>query len=295
MTRPATLLLFWDYDTQWGADRSRSGGGPKQWGALEFPNTEQLLEIHATYEVPACFAVVGAAALPGSRPYQDPDQIRRIHEAGHEVGSHAFKHDWLPGLNRRALLETLRESKDALEQCIQSGVVTFVPPYNQPYDYPQGWSFSLSERREAKEERTDLRRLCEALKETGYEFCRVAYRPLLQRLAERLRGRRLDQIAQREQISGVTCVRLNTPGGFDLPAQQMLDRCAEAGGLVVAYGHPHSLLSEGVQHKRHLLTFLEKVKDLRRQGRLQVRLPSEMVSDGESNEHYDSRLKHRLA
>jgi hypothetical protein len=75
----------------------------------------------------------------------------------------------------------------------------------------------------------------------------------------------------------------------------MLDRCAEAGGLVVAYGHPHSLLSEGVQHKRHLLAFLEKVKDLRRQGRLQVRLPSEMVSDGESNEHYDSRLKHRLA
>ena len=116
MTRgPAELLFFWDYDTQWGADRSRLPGGPKSWGALEFPNTERLLELHAEHGVPACFAVVGSAALSGERPYHDPAQVRRIHAAGHEIGSHSHRHEWLPGLDGAALRETLAASRDANE------------------------------------------------------------------------------------------------------------------------------------------------------------------------------------
>src|SRR5262249_26670813 len=92
----ASLVVFWDYDTAWGADRSREPGGPKSWGPLEFEHTERLLELHAEHGVPACFAVVGAAALPGERPYHDPGQIRRIAAAGHEIGSHSFRHEWLP-------------------------------------------------------------------------------------------------------------------------------------------------------------------------------------------------------
>ena len=67
-SRPAArCVLFWDYDTQWGADRSRGGGTPKAWGMAEFDNTERLLELHARFNIPACFAIVGAAALPGGR------------------------------------------------------------------------------------------------------------------------------------------------------------------------------------------------------------------------------------
>ena len=147
-TVKAKLLFFWDYDTQWGADRSRRPGGPKDWGYLEFENTERLLDLHAQYEIPACFAVVGAAALPGQRPYHDPAQIRRIYAAGHEVASHSFKHEWLPGLTHLELSETLRASKDALEQCISAPVNTFVPPFNQPFAYPQKLAPAFSERRE---------------------------------------------------------------------------------------------------------------------------------------------------
>src|SRR5262245_40676508 len=107
MARPgSSVFFFWDYDTQWGADRSRGNGGPKSWGALEFENTDRILELHADFGVKACFAVVGAAALPGERPYHDPNQIRQIHAAGHEVGSHAFRHEWLPGLSSQQLIET---------------------------------------------------------------------------------------------------------------------------------------------------------------------------------------------
>jgi peptidoglycan/xylan/chitin deacetylase (PgdA/CDA1 family) len=274
----ATLLVFWDYDTQWGGDRSRSPGGRKSWGYQEFENTERLLELHARYEVPACFAVVGSAALPGSRPYHDPEQIRRIHAAGHEIASHSHRHEWLPGLDRRALRETLSASKDALEQCIGAPVVSFVPPYNQPFDYPRGWSFSLSERQECGANRTDLLRLCETLQACGYRFNRICYRPLTDRLLDRLVGRPVERPSWPERIAHVTCIRLNTPGGFDDPARAMARQCAARGGWIVVYGHPHSLTAGNSQDERYLLPFLQLVSRLRDAGVMSVRLPRDLVA-----------------
>jgi peptidoglycan/xylan/chitin deacetylase (PgdA/CDA1 family) len=236
-TAPATLMFFWDYDTQWGADRSRLGG-PRQWGSLEFPNTDEILELHARFNIPACFAVVGAAALPGERPYHDPAQIRRIHAAGHEIASHAFRHEWLPALDRRALVRSLRDSKDALEQCIGAAVEAFVPPFNQPFDYARGWSFSLAERWEAGARRTTLTRLCAALRETGYRFCRVAYAPLKERIADWVRRESSFRPAPPVHIDGVLCVRVG-PGGFD--PQRVAAWRRDAAGPVALYGHPHSL------------------------------------------------------
>ena len=276
----AELLFFWDYDTQWGGDRSRLPGGPKSWGALEFSNTERLLELHGEYEVPACFAAVGSAALPGERPYHDPAQIRRIHAAGHEIGSHSHRHEWLPGLDRRALRETLQASKDALEQCIGAPVTTFVPPWNQPFDYPRGFSFSLSERREGGAHRTGLVRLCETLAETGYRFCRVAYRPMHQRLAEMVVRRRIEQLGRVEEIRGVSCARLNTPGGFGRHTVEVLDRAVRRGGLTVVYGHPHSLTLGNSQDERHLAPFLQRVAAMVKSGHLKVSLPREAIVQG---------------
>jgi peptidoglycan/xylan/chitin deacetylase (PgdA/CDA1 family) len=279
LSMPATLLCFWDYDTQWGGDRSRSGGGPKQWGALEFPNTDKLLEVHAKYGVPASFAVVGAAALPGERPYHDPAQIRRIHAAGHEIASHSFHHDWLPGLGSKELLSTLRDSKSALEDCIGARVTSFVPPYNQPFDYPPAGSFSLSERREAGSNRTDLKILCEGLAQTGYNFCRVAYRPMHIRIAERLSGRRIDRPSQLTKIAGVSCVRLNS-GGFEAPTLRLIERCAREGGIAVIYGHPHSATAGGSQDISLFTKVLELIVRLRAEKLLEVRLPSQLAAIG---------------
>jgi peptidoglycan/xylan/chitin deacetylase (PgdA/CDA1 family) len=275
-TGQARLMLFWDYDAQWGAERSRTPGGPKTWGPLEFPCTQRLLRLLDDHQVRACFAVVGSVALPGAAPYHYPDQIREIHAAGHEIASHSHRHEWLPGLDRHALRETLRSSKAALEDCIGDAVHAFVPPYNQPFDYPARQSISLSERREAGRTRTDVGRLCEALCETGYRFSRLAYRPILQRIAEWCVGRRLDRPSRLERIGGVHCVRLNTPGGFDQPMQEMVDRSIERGGLIVAYGHPHSLYAGNSQDERHLLPFLRRIVDHRRAGRLEVVLPSDL-------------------
>lgn len=277
-SRLATLVLFWDYDTQWGWDRSRLAAPSAPWGNLEFVYTERLLELLARYQVRACFAVVGAAALDGQRPYHDPAQIRRLHQAGHEVASHSFRHEWLPGLSAGELRETLARSREALEQCIGAPVQSFVPPFNQPFDHPRAWSFSLSERREAGRTRNDLPSLCRALKETGYRFCRVAYRPIGVRLAEWMTGRRRDRPARLETIAGLTCLRLNTPCGFGRDSESMLDRCVAEGGLTVVYGHPHALANQDDQAEAVLVPFLERVRQLQGDGTLEVGLPRDLES-----------------
>jgi peptidoglycan/xylan/chitin deacetylase (PgdA/CDA1 family) len=272
------LLIFWDYDTQWGADRSRNPRSTRDWGHLDFEHSERLLELHAEHDVPACFAVVGAAALPGARPYHDPAQISRIHAAGHEIASHAFRHEWLPGLHRAELAATLARSRDALEQCIGAPVTAFVPPFNQPFDHLRGGSISLAERREVRRDRTDLARLCEALGNAGYRFCRVSYRPLHVRAAEWLSRRRWDRPERTVRIGGVTCLRLNTPGGFDAPVLAMLERTAADGGLVVAYGHPHSLRAGNSQDERHLVPFLRRSRELARAGALRILRPRDLLA-----------------
>jgi hypothetical protein len=271
------VLFFWDYDTQWGADRSRNPDRVPDWGGLEFPNTELVLEAHARYGVPACFAVVGAAALAGERPYHDPAQIRRIHEAGHEVGSHAHRHEWLPALAGESLLETLISSKDSLEQCIGAGVTTFVPPYNQPFDHPGGWSFSLSERRAVPGERTDVARLCAALRETGYEFCRLGDRSIALRLADMVARRELHRPGAVDTVEGIRCLRINTPCGFAAAARETMERQLDRGGYWVLYGHPHSVSdSASSQSLANLEATLRVVEQWRREGRVRCVLPREI-------------------
>lgn len=280
LSNKAACMFYWDYDTQWGADRSRSSGGLKNWGYLEFENTERLLDLHAQYEIPACFAIVGAAALSGQRPYHDPAQIRRIHAAGHEVASHGFRHEWIPGLSRPELAQALRLSKDALEQCIGDPVVSFVPPFNQPFDYLQKGSVSLSERREASKARIDLYTLCAMLGECGYRFSRVSYRTFFERVIGRLVDTQHVKHQMRpENIAGITCVRLNTPGGFDMASLAMLDQCVRKGGLTIVYAHPHSLHVGNSQDEKWLIPFLEKVNRFRKQGRLQILLPGDVLND----------------
>jgi hypothetical protein len=274
---PATLLLFWDYDTQWGGDRSRTPGGAKEWGRLEFQEADRLLELHAEYGVPACFAVVGSAALPGEHPYHDPAQIRRIHEAGHEVASHSFRHDWIPGLSPGELRESLTSSKKALEDCIGAQVVSFVPPYNQPYDYPGRMAFSISERREAGRVRTDLAGLCEGLRDTGYQFCRVTYRTLGERVHDAVRGKAMHRPTALETIRGIRCARMNATGGFNDRAHAMLDRCVKDGGITVVGGHPHSLHAGNSQDEKYLVPFLARAREYHREGRLRFCVPRDLL------------------
>jgi hypothetical protein len=159
-------------------------------------------------------------------------------------------------------------------------VVTFVPPFNQPFDFPGGLAFSLSERKEAGRRRTGLGGLCTTLAEEGYRFCRVAYKPLPKQIAEFLLRRRIDSPARPKRIGGVTCVRLNTPVGFRKSTLDMVSRCAASGGIAVVHAHPHSASSGGPQDFRYLEVLLQRLAELRREKKIRVRLPVELAGGG---------------
>jgi peptidoglycan/xylan/chitin deacetylase (PgdA/CDA1 family) len=59
------------------------------------------------------------------------DQLRGLHEAGHEIGSHSLNHDDLTALLPTLLEEQLSESKKILEEIIQSPVSDFAVPYGR--------------------------------------------------------------------------------------------------------------------------------------------------------------------
>jgi hypothetical protein len=273
------LIIFWDFDGQWGAERSRSSGGAKPWGRLDFEHTERLLDLHRRYALPACFAVVGAAALPGARPRHDPALVRRIAEAGHEVASHSMYHEWLPGLGYPKLVRSLLDSKDALQQTTGCPVLSFVPPFNQPFDFLPRGSVSLSERTQAGNDRIDLGRLARALVESGYRFCRVSYAPLYERLLAALRVRRVARPSFIERIHGLACLRLTARAGFSRQALQLLERSARDGGAAVVYGHPHSLQAGNAQDERHLVPFMERARQLIDGGQIQPVLPGRLVQE----------------
>ena len=270
-------MLFWDYDTQWAADRSRQPGGPKSWGALEFSGTNRLLELLDEFKIPACFAVVAMAAKPGARPYHDPEQIRSIHEHGHEIASHSLRHDWLPAIGRKALVEDLRVSKEILEQCIGTQVSAFVPPFNRPYDFARRLAFSLSERREVRSERIDILSMCRALAETGYRFCRISYRTVFDHLRRLVLRRDQRQIPSRiETHARIACVRVNGPGGFGADATNLVEGCVSKGGIAVLYGHPYAITSEGPQGEQSLKPLLAKLADLRAKGKISLLTPRQI-------------------
>jgi peptidoglycan/xylan/chitin deacetylase (PgdA/CDA1 family) len=276
---PGGLLLYWDYDTQRGAEQSRLG--PQRWGPLERPNTVRILDMLAEFGVRATFACVGYAAVSRDPVYDCHAQIREIHAAGHEVASHSHEHEFLPALTPASMRETARLSRDALEQLLGARVVSFVPPFNRPMHYPSRGAMSWTERQDAGPGHLSLPAVCEALAETGYQTCRISYRASWRTLIDQITGRRTDRPIVSEQISGLTCFRLNTAGGFNGSALERIREAADGGGLAIVYGHPHSLTAENSQSERWLRPFLAEVAELRRQGRLLDRLPRELVAGAE--------------
>jgi len=277
--QPGRLLIYWDYDTQRGAEQSRLG--PQSWGPLERPNTARILEQLAEFEVRATFACVGYAAVSRDPVYDCRAQIQEIHAAGHEVASHSHEHEFLPALSPAPMRETARVCREALEQLIGAPVVSFVPPFNRPMHYPQRGAFSWTERRDAGPGHLSLPAVCDALAETGYRTCRISYRASWRTLRDQITGRREDRPIVSEKIAGLTCFRLNTDGGFNGSALDRIRQAANDGGIAVVYGHPHSLTGENSQAERWLRPFLAEVAELRRQGRLMDCLPRELVAGAE--------------
>jgi peptidoglycan/xylan/chitin deacetylase (PgdA/CDA1 family) len=85
--------------------------------------TPRLLDLLKKHQVKATFFVVGHKAK------QYPDIVRRMHEEGHEIGMHNYRHisNWL--IFPPFLEKGLRKSADIIEQIIGKRPIYYRPPW----------------------------------------------------------------------------------------------------------------------------------------------------------------------
>lgn len=263
------LVIYWDYDSQVGSDRSLTG--PKEWGGYEeYIQTERLLEILDKYNIKCTFAIVGYAAVEGTLPYHCPEQIQRIAQHGHEIASHSHKHELIPDLTYEQLINTLTESKQILEVVTKQKVISFVPPFNLPARFVKKSAFSFHQRRVSKNDNIDIPTLLKALKKTGYRTCRIYYETLLQGFRRRILKVQTENSYEPEFTNGILCFRLSCAAGFGENARRSVESAIRNRNIAAVYAHPHSLAANNLQNLDNLVSFLDYVKPLEKNGTMEV-------------------------
>ncbi|MEU4237057.1 bifunctional polysaccharide deacetylase/glycosyltransferase family 2 protein [Actinoplanes sp. NPDC026619] len=86
--------------------------------------TPEILKVLAEYDVPATFFMIG------SQISQYPDLVRRVHDAGHEIGIHTYTHPDLSTKNEWRREVEMQETQFALAGAAGISSVLFRPPYS---------------------------------------------------------------------------------------------------------------------------------------------------------------------
>ena len=181
------IILIWDFDGiigQINATRPYRMVVPEVTKELE--QVEWLLDYLNQTQVKCCFAITGfSAEKDGWYPYSFPDLVKRIYDAGHEIASHSWKHEWIPTLNSFQFNGTLKRSKQSLERAteVENSVKGFVPPHNKPSSWIRRGAFSLEDRYHFPFYKFgDLDNVIKVVADNGYQWMRVSYNPLYYRL-----------------------------------------------------------------------------------------------------------------
>ncbi len=90
--------------------------------------TDTLLEVMREQDVKCTFFTVEFWTK------KHPDYIKKIHEAGHEIGTHSATHPYMSKLDKSTIVKELTTSSQAIEQITQRKVELFRAPYGDYND-----------------------------------------------------------------------------------------------------------------------------------------------------------------
>lgn len=90
--------------------------------------TDELLEIMRSEDVKCTFFMVEFWA----KKY--PEYVKKIDQAGHEIGTHSATHPYMSKLNKNGIERELTTSKRAIEEITGKTVEVFRPPYGDYND-----------------------------------------------------------------------------------------------------------------------------------------------------------------
>jgi len=171
------------------------------WGAED---TDTLIEILGKYDAKATFFIVGEWAD------KYPDQVKKLHNAGHDIMNHSNTHQYMTKINNSQLIDEVEKCSEKIEKLTGKKPNLFRPPYGDYNSdvvkkltsmgyYTIQWNIDsldwqdlsadeiykrVAERAEngsiilfhnaAKNTPEALPRIIEKLKEDGYEFKKVS-------------------------------------------------------------------------------------------------------------------------
>jgi peptidoglycan/xylan/chitin deacetylase (PgdA/CDA1 family) len=246
----------------------------------DYEGTRILLEVLRAHEVKVTFGIVGRVALPGQHWDHCQDQIQAIHHAGHEIASHSMNHRYLPPLRDDELLEEVVASKRALEECVHSNVLGFIPPFNRPSHFPECGAFSFAEMfgfDGRGRGRQSVGSMLRTLSAAGFAWSRVSFESKYYQI-----GRRLGVMAERGptqpfMFQNVVAIPLHHTG-FGKDTSLVVRRWLGSDLILTLYGHPNQALSANGQNANELDRFLSEVCPQRNEGRLEFRTMGEIAA-----------------
>lgn len=101
-------------------DKKMSISFDAAWGAED---TDDLINILAKYNVKATFFVVGEWVD------KYPDQVKKLHDAGHEIQNHSNTHPYMTSLDREKMKKEIESCNQKIEKITGVKPVLIRPPY----------------------------------------------------------------------------------------------------------------------------------------------------------------------
>ncbi|MEO8664103.1 MAG: polysaccharide deacetylase family protein [Ignavibacteria bacterium] len=271
---PAKLMIVWDYDTALGQVNSTYPYNFKYDPIYqEIENVEYLLKVSGSSDFKMTFACVGFAAEKGVFPFNNPDQIKKIFDEGHEIASHSWRHEWFPYLAEKQIQKSIERSKYILEECTgkKNSVNGFVLPHSRPMSWLKKFSYSPGDRGSFPFSKgADMGFILKKLSEANYKWCRVlkSFKPVWKKIFNNSPEEKI--IFPKWEIhNDIVCVPHHYTG-FDEPAQRYLDIAVEKNESLVIAGHPAALSRNGSESLLNFNSFTEKILKYRSEGRLEI-------------------------
>ena len=281
--KPGTLMIIWDYDGAIGrVNASYPYKFDEQKIYREIENVETILGLADKYGLKMTFACVGIGAEKGVFPYHIQDQIKKIHQLGHEIASHSWRHEWFPYLEKEQIKRSLSRSKYALELCIGEldAVRGFILPFSRPKSWYSRGAFSLGDRVFGPwYPGASLGSVLKFVSQAEYQWSRVSYRPIWEKYLGRSKSRP-NLSAKWPIFHGLVCVP-NHIFGFDAAARDLLTRLSGEGGSLVVSAHPAALDFGREESLDNFLQFLALAEDYLDKDLIQSKTVGEYIKASE--------------
>ena len=123
--RPLLNALTFDVEDYFHVSDFESCVDRRQWDQFEsrvVPSTQKILDVLAAAGVRATFFILGWVAE------RQPDLVRTIHRAGHEIGCHSYWHQLIYRQEPDEFRDDLRQARDVIQEIIGEPVTTYRAP-----------------------------------------------------------------------------------------------------------------------------------------------------------------------